>query len=78
MPLSGKEIEVEEGTLSLLPFVTQFMEEFDRCRWLAERWAGLLWRGAGRVNRMITIELSSPAKSKPVPGGLLFRRIQGM
>jgi hypothetical protein len=32
MALSGKEIEVEEGILSLLLFVPQFMEEFDRCR----------------------------------------------
>jgi hypothetical protein len=32
MPLSGKEIEVEEGILSLLLFVPQFMEEFDRRR----------------------------------------------
>jgi hypothetical protein len=28
MPLSGKEIEVEEGVLSLLLFVPQFIEEF--------------------------------------------------
>jgi hypothetical protein len=28
----GKEIEVEEGILSLLLFVPQFMEDFDRCR----------------------------------------------
>jgi hypothetical protein len=30
MLLSGKEIEVKEGVLSLLLFVPQFMEEFDR------------------------------------------------
>jgi hypothetical protein len=28
MPLSGKEIVVEEGVLSLLLFVPRFMEEF--------------------------------------------------
>jgi hypothetical protein len=32
MALSGKEIEVEEGVLSLLLLVPQIMEETDRCR----------------------------------------------